>query len=60
MQRSDIVAEKDNTENNEELRIGVYVCHCGSNIASVVNVPDVVEYAKTLPNVVVAKEHKYM
>ncbi len=50
----------DNNENNEELRIGVYVCHCGSNIASVVNVPDVVEYAKTLPNVVVAKEHKYM
>ncbi len=49
----------DNTE-NEELRIGVYVCHCGSNIGSVVTVPEVVEYAATLPNVVVAKEHKYM
>jgi len=36
----------------QEPRIGVFVCHCGSNIASVVNVPDVVEYAKTLPNVV--------
>ncbi|MBN1873562.1 MAG: hypothetical protein JXA33_04970, partial [Anaerolineae bacterium] len=50
----------ENNNNNEELRIGVYVCHCGSNIASVVTVPDVVEYAATLPNVVVAKEHKYM
>ncbi len=43
-----------------ELRIGVYVCHCGSNIASVVNPAEVVEYAQQLPNVVVAKEHRYM
>ena len=50
----------ENDNNNEELRIGVYVCHCGSNIASTVTVPEVVEYAATLPNVVVAKEHKYM
>ncbi len=50
----------DNNDNNEELRIGVYICHCGSNIASTVTVPEVVEYAATLPNVVVAKEHKYM
>ena len=50
----------ENDNNNEELRIGVYICHCGSNIASTVTVPDVVEYAATLPNVVVAKEHKYM
>ncbi|MBN1249600.1 MAG: hydrogenase iron-sulfur subunit [Anaerolineae bacterium] len=47
-------------ERSEELRIGVYVCHCGSNIASVVNVPEVVAYAATLPNVVLAKEHRYM
>ncbi len=40
--------------------IGVYVCHCGSNIGSVVNVPEVVEFAKGLPNVAVAREHKYM
>ncbi|MCS7119391.1 MAG: CoB--CoM heterodisulfide reductase iron-sulfur subunit A family protein [Archaeoglobaceae archaeon] len=45
---------------SEELRIGVYVCHCGTNIAGVVNVKDVVEYAKTLPNVVVAKEYVFM
>ncbi len=43
----------------EEPRIGVFVCHCGTNIAGVVNVPDVVEYAKTLPNVVYAENNLY-
>jgi heterodisulfide reductase subunit A len=43
----------------QEPRIGVFICHCGSNIASVVNVPDVVEYAKTLPNVVFADNNLY-
>lgn len=41
---------------NETPRIGVFVCHCGANISSVVNVPSTVEYALTLPNVVYAKE----
>ncbi len=50
--------EDDRDEN--AMRIGVYVCHCGSNIASVVIPSEVVEYAKTLPNVVIAKEHRYM
>ena len=36
----------------EEPRIGVFVCHCGTNIAGVVDVKNVAEYAKTLPNVV--------
>ena len=40
-------------------RIGVFVCYCGSNIAGFVNVPDVVEYAKTLPNVVFAENNLY-
>ena len=44
----------------EEPRIGVYVCHCGSNIASVVTPSEVVDYAKDLPGVVIAKEHRYM
>ncbi|NTW34721.1 MAG: CoB--CoM heterodisulfide reductase iron-sulfur subunit A family protein [Syntrophobacteraceae bacterium] len=35
----------------DEPRIGVFVCHCGINIASVVDVPAVREYAATLPNV---------
>ncbi len=40
----------------QEPRIGVFVCHCGANISSVVNVPSTVDYALTLPNVVYAKE----
>jgi len=43
----------------QEPRIGVFVCHCGTNIAGVVNVPSVVEYAKTLPNVVYAENNLY-
>ncbi len=43
----------------QEPRIGVFVCHCGTNIAGVVSVPAVVEYAKTLPNVVYADNNLY-
>ncbi|MDR2966317.1 MAG: CoB--CoM heterodisulfide reductase iron-sulfur subunit A family protein [Methanobacteriaceae archaeon] len=53
-----MVEEKRDIE-NEEPRIGVYVCHCGINIAGVVDVPAIAEYAKTLPNVVLAKDYKY-
>jgi len=49
--------ERDVSE--EEPRIGVFVCHCGVNIGSVVNVPEVVEYAKKLPDVVYAEENLY-
>jgi heterodisulfide reductase subunit A len=40
-------------------RIGVFVCHCGINIGAYVNVPDVVEYAKQLPNVVHAERNLF-
>ena len=40
----------------EEPRVGVFVCHCGSNIGRVVDVPAVVEYASGLKNVVHAQE----
>jgi len=40
-------------------KIGVFVCHCGVNIGAVVNVPEVVEYAKTLPNVAYAEGNLY-
>ena len=40
----------------EAPKIGVFVCHCGANISSVVNVPSTVDYALTLPNVVYATE----
>ena len=40
-------------------RIGVFVCHCGINIGGVVKVPEVVEYAKKLPNVVYATDNLF-
>jgi len=43
----------------EEPKIGVFVCHCGVNIGGVVDVPQVVEYAKTLPNVAYAEDNLY-
>jgi len=41
-------------------RIGVYICHCGSNIASKVDCAQVAETASTWPDVVVARDYKYM
>lgn len=41
-------------------RIGVYVCHCGLNIAGVVDVENVADYALTLPHVSVARHYTYM
>ena len=43
----------------EDIRVGVFVCNCGSNIGGVVNVPEVVEYTKNLKNVVFADESKW-
>ncbi|NVM28717.1 MAG: CoB--CoM heterodisulfide reductase iron-sulfur subunit A family protein [Candidatus Helarchaeota archaeon] len=49
--------EKDISK--QEPRIGVFICHCGINIGSIVNVPEVVEFAKKLPNVVHAERNLY-
>jgi len=43
----------------EEPRIGVFICHCGINIGRRVDVPAVVEHARTLENVVYAEENLY-
>jgi heterodisulfide reductase subunit A len=43
----------------EELRIGVFICHCGLNIAGTVDIKQLVEYAKTIPDVVYVKENRY-
>jgi len=43
-----------------EPRIGVYICHCGSNIAGIVDCEKVVEFAQGLEPVVVARDYKYM
>jgi heterodisulfide reductase subunit A len=46
-------------EFGEEVRIGVYVCHCGLNIAQTVDCAEVASYAAALPHVVVARENMY-
>ena len=43
----------------EEVKIGVYVCHCGTNIAGTVDVEEVAKYAEKLPHVVVARHYPY-
>ncbi len=43
----------------EAPRIGVFVCHCGRNIASVINVEEVTEFAKGLPDVVYAEHNLF-
>lgn len=50
--------ERDVSE--EKPKIGVYVCHCGANIGSIVDVPATVEYAKTLPEVAHAEENLFI
>ena len=43
----------------EELRIGVFICHCGLNIAGTLDIKELVEYAKTIPDVAYVKENRY-
>ncbi len=40
-------------------RVGVFVCHCGTNIAGVIDIPSVMEYVKTLPDVVYADDFMF-
>ena len=44
----------------EEVRIGVYICDCGTNIAATVDTKKVTEFAQGLDSVVVARNYKYM
>lgn len=44
----------------ESARVGVYICHCGTNIAAVVDVKALARYAGELPGVEVSREYKYM
>ncbi|HEY43141.1 MAG TPA: CoB--CoM heterodisulfide reductase iron-sulfur subunit A family protein, partial [Anaerolineae bacterium] len=43
----------------KKTRVGVFVCHCGTNIGGVVDVPAVVEYARALPYVAHAEDNLY-
>jgi heterodisulfide reductase subunit A len=42
------------------MKIGVYVCHCGNNIAGVVDVVEVAEWAAGLPGVTIARDYEFM
>jgi heterodisulfide reductase subunit A len=42
-----------------EVRVGVFVCHCGTNIGGFLDVPVLAKYALSLPNVVFAKDNQY-
>jgi len=41
-------------------KVGVYICHCGKNIADVIDMDVITEYTKDIPNVVLAKNYKFM
>jgi heterodisulfide reductase subunit A len=55
--RPEYPPEKD--VSGQDPRIGVFVCHCGKNIGGVADIPEVVEYARTLPDVVYAEDNLY-
>ncbi len=57
MQEKVLIKNFENTEDNP--RIGVYVCHCGLNIAQTVDCPKVAEFASKLDGVVVSKDISY-
>jgi heterodisulfide reductase subunit A-like polyferredoxin len=61
--RHSLVREKtfpqEQDVSGQEPRIGVFVCNCGVNIGGVVRVPEVAEYAKTLPRVVYVQENLF-
>src|SRR3989337_539370 len=46
--------------NLSKVKTGVYVCHCGTNIAATVDVAAVADYARSLPGVTLARDYSYM
>ena len=50
---------EERSVSEEPPRVGVFVCHCGVNIGSVIDVPAVRDYAKTLPGVVYAADNMF-
>ena len=48
------------TNGNGQVKIGVYICHCGVNISATVNVSEVRDFIAKQPNVVIARDYKFM
>ena len=55
----DVVPTEERDIRREPSRIGVFVCNCGINIGGVVRVPEVAEFARTLPHVVYVEENLF-
>ena len=53
------MSPSDNISNGHP-KVGVYICHCGINIAHTVDIDGTIEFSKSLPNVTVAREYKFM
>jgi heterodisulfide reductase subunit A-like polyferredoxin len=51
---------REGSEASNGTRIGVYVCHCGTNISGKVDVEEVARYAAALPNVVISRDYKFV
>ncbi len=60
LKRREKVLPPERDVSGEPPRIGVFVCHCGGNIASVIDVEEVTQYAAKLPYVVHASHHTFM
>ncbi|TFH30314.1 MAG: CoB--CoM heterodisulfide reductase iron-sulfur subunit A family protein [Promethearchaeota archaeon] len=60
MSKSDLSSQSiSNSSHTSDIRVGVYLCHCGVNIGGVINMTEMVEFAKTLPDVVIARDYKF-
>jgi len=46
-------------KNEKKVRVGIFVCHCGSNIGGLINCKELVKYVKKLPNVAYAEDNLY-
>jgi len=51
--------ETEQVKSGKDIRIGVYVCHCGLNIAGSVDCEEVAKFAAGLPQVVISKDYRY-
>ncbi len=47
------------SDKEKEIRVGVFVCHCGSNIGGVINCKELAKFAKRLPNVAYSEDNLY-
>jgi heterodisulfide reductase subunit A len=54
-----LIQERGSEEKEETPRIGVFICHCGHNIAGFLDVPALVEFARTLPHVVLVQDNLF-